>query len=84
MFFFWVISIVINFYDLIKEKDPFIITNTDRSDKKGTYWGKHSRYISAKINSFGFMGLKTFILQGDKEMINKILLGLKNSIKKIK
>ena len=54
-----------------KGKYPFIIANTDDSDKKGTHWWSISN-IEPKneiffFDSFGLEGLKQFIIQDDKK-----------------
>ena len=63
-----------------KGKFPFIIANTDRSDKKGTHWWsmldidpKNDIFF---FDSFGLDGLKQFIIQEDKKIIDKILIGI--------
>ena len=53
----------INFHNTIKEKNttyPFVIMNTDRSDKKGTHWWRILDLNLKKkclFGSFGFKGL---------------------------
>ena len=67
---------------MIKEKNtvyPFVIMNTDRSDKKGTHWWRILDLNLKKkclFDSFGFKGLKSFIIQNDRNIINKILFGI--------
>ena len=53
----------------------FIIMNTDRSDKKGTYCflDLHTKKEVFLFNSFGFQGFKEFILQDDQKILNKVL-----------
>ena len=62
-----------------KGKYPFIIANTDASNKKGTHWWSilniESRNELFFFDSFGLDGLKHFIIQDDKKIINKILIG---------
>ena len=45
---------------------PFIIMNTDRSDKKGTHWWSfpdlHPKKEIFLFDSFGFEGFEEFIL----------------------
>ena len=59
---------------------PFIIMNTDRSDKKGTHWWSfldlHPKKEIFLIDSFGFEGFKEFILKDDQKVLNKILYGI--------
>ena len=56
----------------------FIIMNTDRSDKKGTYCflDLHTKKEVFLFNSFGFRGFKEFILQDDQKILNKVLYGI--------
>ena len=56
----------------------FIIMNTDRSDKKGTYCflDLHTKTEVFLFNSFGFQGFKEFILQDDQKILNKVLHGI--------
>ena len=56
----------------------FIIMNTDRSDKKGTYCflDLHTKEEVFLFNSFGFQGFKEFILQDDQKILNKVLYGI--------
>ena len=62
-----------------KGKYPFLITNTDGSDKKGTnWWSIPDIEPKADIfffDTFGIDGLKSFIIQDDKKVIEKILFG---------
>ena len=53
------------------EKYPFIIANTDYSQKAGTHW--LSIFF---FDSYGLDGLKHFIIQDDKAIIDKILVGI--------
>ena len=59
-----------------KGKYPFIIANTDSSDKDGTHWWSIMD-IDPRTDlffySFGADGLKSFIIQDDQEVIEKIL-----------
>ena len=73
----------INHSAMIEEKKgkyPFIIANTDASNKKGTHWWSilniESRNELFFFDSFGLDGLKHFIIQDDKKIINKILIGI--------
>ena len=63
-----------------KEKCPFIIVNTDANNKKGTHWWsilnmepKNELFF---FDSFGLDGLKHFIIQDDRKIIDKILIGI--------
>ena len=62
-----------------KEKYPFIIGNTDSEDKHGTHWWSIMN-IEPKtdllfFDTFGVDGLKSFIIQYDQKVIEKILFG---------
>ena len=64
----------INFHSMIKEKHvryPFMIMNTDRSNKKGVHWWSLLELHTPKhiflYNSFGFSGFKEFIINDDKK-----------------
>ena len=63
-----------------KQKYPFIIMNTDRSDRSGTHWWSfldlHQRKNIFLFDSFGFEGLKKFIIDNDKKLLNKVLFNL--------
>ena len=65
---------------------PFIILNTDCSDKKGTHWWSfldlHRKKEIFLFDNFGFEGFKEFILQDDRKTLNKILYGIKRFEKK--
>ena len=63
-----------------KGKYPFIIANTDASDKPGVHcWSiidiepRNDIYF---FDFFGLDGLKYFIIQDDKPIVDKILLGI--------
>ena len=70
----------------LKDKYPFVIMNTDRSDRKGTHWWSfldlHNRKEIFLFDSFGFEGFKKFIIDNDKNVLNKILFGIKKFQKK--
>ena len=58
-----------------KEKHSFLIANSDTSDKKGTHWWSILD-IELKtdlffFNSFGVDGLKSFMIQDDKKVVEK-------------
>ena len=62
-----------------KGKYPFIIANTDDSNKPGTHWWsildiepKNDIFF---FNSFGLDGLKHFIMQDDRKIVEKIMFG---------
>ena len=63
---------------------PFIIMNTDHSNKKDSHWWSflHPRKEIFLFDSFGFDGFKEFLLQDDKKALNKILYGIKKFEKK--
>ena len=50
---------------------PFILMNTDRSDKKGTHWWSfldlHLKKEIFLFDSFGFEDFKELILQDDQK-----------------
>ena len=61
-------------------KYPFIIVNTDDSQKAGTYWWSildiEPKTDILFFDSYGLDGLKHFIIQDDKAIIDKILVGI--------
>ena len=74
-----------------KGRYPFIIANTDASNKPGVHWWSildiEPRNDIFFFDSFGLDGLKHFIIQDDKTIVDKILLGiepLNRTNKKIK
>ena len=74
----------ISFHKLVKDankKYPFIIMNTDRSDKAGTHWWSfldlHPKKEIFLFDSFGFEGFSKFIIDNDIKTLNKILFGIK-------
>ena len=74
----------ISYHSIIKERSkvkyPFIIMNTDRSDRVGTHWWSfldlHPKKEIFLFDSFGFEGLKKFIIDDDKKILNKVLFNL--------
>ena len=62
-----------------KGKYPFVIANTDSSEKGGTHWWSildiEPKTDIFFFDSFGIDGLKHFILQDDRKIIKKILFG---------
>ena len=79
----------INFQNIIKEKRakyyPFVIFNTNTENKPGTHWRSfldiHPKKYLLLFHSFGFTGFKQFIVDNDKNIIDKMLIE-KSSIKK--
>ena len=79
----------ISFHQMAREKTkkyPFIIMNTDRSDKPGTHWWSfldlHPRKEIFLFDSYGFTGFKTFVIDNDVNILNKILFGIQKFQKK--
>ena len=73
----------ISFHEMAKEKTkkyPFIIMNTDRSDKAGTHWWSfldlHPKKEIFLFDSYGFVGFQKFIIDNDRNTLNKILFGI--------
>ena len=73
----------INHSAIIEEKKgkyPFIITNTDTNNKKGTHcWSILNIELKNELfffDSFGLDGLKHFIIQDDRKIIDKTLIGI--------
>ena len=60
-------------------KFPFIIANTDASDNPGVYWWSildiEPRTDIFFFDSYGIEGLKHFIIQDDREIVDEILIG---------
>ena len=71
---------------LFKSKYPFVIMNTDRSDRNGTHWWSfldlHKRKEIFLFDSFGFEGFKKFVIDNDRNVLNKILFGINKFSKK--
>ena len=62
-------------------KFPLIIANTDASDKPGVHWWsildiEPRTDIYIFFYSYGIEGLKHFIIQDDKEIVDKNLIGI--------
>ena len=61
-------------------KYPFVIANTDNSQKGGTYWWSILDFEPKTdiffFDSYGLDGLKHFIIQDDRKIIDKILMGI--------
>ena len=74
----------ISYHSIIKDRSkvkyPFIIMNTDRSDRAGTHWWSfldlHQKKEIFLFDSFGFEGFKKFIIDNDRKVLNKVLFGL--------
>ena len=64
------------------KKYPFLIANTDRSDKQGTHWWSildiYGKKIFLLLDSFGIKGLKIFIVKDDEKIVSKVLKGVEN------
>ena len=78
----------ISFHEMIcfKCKYLFVIMNTDRSDKNDTHWWSflnlHDRKEIFLFDSFGFEGFKKFVIDNDRNVLNKILFGIEKFQKK--
>ena len=77
------------FKHLIREKKapyPFMIMNTDRANKEGKHWWSLLEISSKEqiflFDSFGFIGLKEFIIDNDKQIIDQFCYGLEKTNKK--
>ena len=61
-------------------KYPFMIANTDAADKPGEHWwsilGTETRTDIFFFDSYGIKGLKHFIIQDDRAIVDKILIGI--------
>ena len=81
----------ISFHEMAREKNtkyPFIIMNTDRSDKSGTHWWSfldlHPKKEIFLFDSFRFTGFQKFVIDNDRNTLNKILFGIEKFKKKDK
>ena len=80
---------LINFTHYVREKSapfPFMIMNTDRSGKEGEHWWSLLE-LSSKgkvflFDSFGFIGLKEFIIDNDKRIFDRSFYGIEKINKK--
>ena len=77
------------FKHIIREKKapyPFMIMNTDRANKEGEHWWSLLEVSSKEqiflFDSFGFIGLKEFIIDNDKQIIDQFFYGLEKINKK--
>ena len=63
-----------------KGKYPFFIANTNKDSERGTHWWSildiEPRNDIFFFDSFGLDGLKHFIIQDDKKIIDKTLMGI--------
>ena len=81
----------INFYDISKErraKYSFTIFNTGKESKAGTHWQSFLDIYPRKdlllSDSFSFAGFKQFIVDNDKNIIDKMPFNLEKINKKDK
>ena len=79
----------VNFHNLVKQKHapyPFMFMNTDRAGKQGTHWWSFLEISSKEqiflFDSYGFVGLKEFIIDNDRKLIDKFFHGLTKMNKK--
>ena len=80
---------LIEYKQLINKKTgkyPFLIFNTDDSTKSGGHWWSILDVEPKKdlffFDSFGFVGLKNFIITDDKNKVQKILNGIETMDRK--
>ena len=80
----------ISFHEMMIEKNRYssIIMKTNRSDKNNTHWWSFLDLRERKeiflFDSFGFEGSKEFIIDNDKNILNKNLFGIETFKKKDK
>ena len=79
----------VNFRNLVKQKHPpypFLIMNTGRAGKQGTHWWSFLEISSKEqiflFDSYGFVGLKEFVIDNDRKLIDKFFHGLNKMNKK--
>ena len=60
------------------KKHPFLIANTDRSDKQGTHWWSILDIDGYLFDPFAFKGLKNFIVKDDEKIVAKVLNGVES------
>ena len=77
------------FKHLFREKKApylFMIMNTDQANKEGEHWWSLLEISSKEqiflFDSFGFIGLKEFIIDNDKQIIDQFFYGLEKINKK--
>ena len=75
----------INFYEIIKRRNDkywFAIFNTDKENELGVHWWSfmdiHPKNNLFLFDSFGIEGFKLFIVDNDQDIINELLIILKN------
>ena len=65
---------------MVDRKNPFLIANTDRTDKGGTNWWSILDISQASdillMDSFGVFGLKNFIVQNNTKIVERIIKGI--------
>ena len=65
---------------------PLIIENTDSADKPGQHWWSildiEPRTDILFLDSYGIEGLKHFIIQDDRAIVDKILIGIEKMDRK--
>ena len=58
---------------------PFLIANTDRSDKQGMdWWSIDGKRDFLLFDSSGIKGLKNFMVKDDKKILKIVLKGIEN------
>ena len=71
-----------------KAKYPFMIMNTDRGNKEGTHWWSFLEIAEKEkiflFDSYGFTGLKEFIIDNDRKTLDSFFYGLEKMNKKDK
>ena len=79
----------VSFHNLVKQKNahfPFMIMNTDRAGKGGQHWCSFLEISSKEqifcSDSYGFIGLKEFIIDNDRKIIDRFFHGLSKMNKK--
>ena len=69
-----------------KTKYPFMIMNIDRAGQEGTHWWNFLEISSKEqiflFDSYGFVGLKEFIIDNDRDTIDSFFYGLEKINKK--
>ena len=76
----WTGLLIMLLWYLTRENYPFIRANTDNSEKPGVHWWSildiEPKTDIFLFDFFGLDGLKHFIVQDDKSIVEKILLGM--------
>ena len=77
--------------EMVKKKKaryPFMIMNTDRSGQEGTHWWSFLEIASKEkiflFDSYGFVGLKEFIIDNDRKTLDSFFYGLEKMNKRDK